>query len=267
MDRNQFDALTRVLASTPSRRGALGALLGAGLAGIAGSSEAARRNRKGKKGRRVSAQAADCLSPGPGTNLNRCNFNQANFVRADLSGSSMAGTRFRGANLCGADLSSSQLRDADFRGLPTGMVQPTNLTLADLSSSGCRGIRFDEYTILCQTKTCNGAISNRDCPDGIAVCCGDSDCPVNGVCDRGRCETVCPPGRVALSTGGCAYSCETFADCAAVSPSCAACVATDRGVSVCVSSFTSGSCTSNPDSCEFGQVCSGGTCVTICDPK
>jgi hypothetical protein len=197
MDREQFDALTRMLAATPSRRAALGALLGAGLAGGAGRTAAnARgnaRTRHKAKGKNVAAQAADCLSPGHGTNLNGCNFNNRDFAGADLSSSSMRGTRFRGANLCGADLSSSQLRDADFRGF-AAPGNATNLTRADLSSSGCNGTQFNSRTLFCNTKTCNGAISNRDCPQGIApgdVCCTDRHCGPGRFCCGGVCRECC----------------------------------------------------------------------------
>jgi hypothetical protein len=200
MDDASFDRLARILGSAGTRRSALGAALGAAMIAGLGVAEAKKgrgrgrvsKRRRGETGR-VSAAAADCFSPGPGSNLNRCNFDGQNLAGVDLSSSSMVGTSFRGANLCGADLSSSQLRNADFRGLPLGMTVPTNLTLADLSSSGCRGTRFDAYTVLCRTKTCNGVINNRDCPDGIdprLVCCTSADCGIGQECARGRCQGV-----------------------------------------------------------------------------
>jgi hypothetical protein len=196
MDDASFDRLAQVLGSVGTRRSALVAALGAGLAGL-GVTEArkARRVGRGKqRGRgnagRVSAAATDCFSPGPGSNLNGCNFNDQNLAGADLSSSSMVGTSFRGANLCSADLSSSQLRDADFRG---GGMRLTNLTRADLSSSGCRGIRFNAETVFCQTRTCNGAINNRDCPAGVDpedVCCTSDDCGIGQECIRGLCSGI-----------------------------------------------------------------------------
>ena len=49
MDRERFDALTRLLAATPSRRAALGALLGAGLAGTSGTVGAAKNTRRNQR--------------------------------------------------------------------------------------------------------------------------------------------------------------------------------------------------------------------------
>ena len=106
----------------------------------------------------------------------------------------MRGTSFRGANLCGADLSSSQLRDADFRGF-AAPGNATNLFRADLHSSGCSGTQFNARTLFCQTTTCNGTISNRDCPAGTApadVCCLDADCGAGHACRNGTCCATDP---------------------------------------------------------------------------
>jgi hypothetical protein len=220
MDQESFDRLARVMGTIGSRRAAMGALLGAGLAGTLGVADAAKkdRNKKRRSGRgkaQVSAQAADCLSPGPSTNISECNYEGDNFSGDDLSGSRMVRTifrdadmiltnlsssnakeaNFRGANLRGADLSSSTLRNADFRGIPEPIFpdRPTDLTCADLSSSACGGIQFNGLTIFCQTKLCDGTIDNSDCSGTPPVCCGpNGECPLGLFCapDTGVCELI-----------------------------------------------------------------------------
>ena len=138
MDRERFDALTRLLATTPLRRAALGGVLGAGLAGTPGLTRAAKKNRhkKGKGGRQtrgtaqVSAQAADRSSPGQGSNYSGCEFDGDDFSGDDLSSSRGVGTSFRTAELVGTNLASSNLKSAVFRN--------ANLCGADLSSSTLR---------------------------------------------------------------------------------------------------------------------------------
>lgn len=205
MDQASFDRLARALGAARTRRTALGAAIGAALAGSLGAADAKKPNRNGNGKRRktgkknraagVSAQAATCGSPGPSSNLNGCNFNNEDLSGVDLSSSSMRNTRFRGANLCGADLSSSNLRDADFRGF-ADPGNATNLTRADLSSSGCRGTLFNARSIFCQTITCDGSISNRDCPNGDpeGICCADVDCGVGVSCNGGVCNPESLPG-------------------------------------------------------------------------
>jgi hypothetical protein len=228
MDQESFDRLARVLSSPGTRRSALAALLGAGLAGGLETASAkskhkhgrARSQSKGKSKGRISAQAADCLSPGQGTNISGCNYSDSDFSGQDLSSSRAVGTvfrnadlvttdlsssnlkdaNFRGANLCGADLSSSTLTNADFRGFANpGRV--TNLTRADLHSSGCRGIQTNGRTIFCQTITCNGDVRNDDCPGASLneVCCVDADCPALG--PSGQVPQVCQGDRCCVANG------------------------------------------------------------------
>jgi hypothetical protein len=203
MDHESFDRLARLLSVGGSRRTALGAFAAAGLLGSAGLAEGKSRRSKRRKGQRVGSAAADCFSPGPGTNLSRCDYTRASLRNADLSGSVMVGTKFNQADLCGADLSSSQLRNAQFKG--------AFLFRTDLSSSGCRGVQFDADTVFCLTKTCNGAIRNDDCPgrDVSGLCCGDDDCAPGTICCQGRirAEAVEPePPRFAV--GQCRTSCD-----------------------------------------------------------
>jgi hypothetical protein len=200
MDHESFDRFARVLAAAGTRRSALAAFLGVGVAG-AYSVAGAKKNGKTKKrkARSVSTQAVDCLSLGHGSNVSGCNysgqdhsgedlssstmigtiFNNADLIRTNFSSSNLRGARFRGANLCGADLSSSQLRNADMRGFASPN-RATNLTLADLSSSGCAGLQTNPRTIICFTTWCDGTVRSLNCPSGVTgtnVCCADAECP------------------------------------------------------------------------------------------
>ena len=267
MDAVRFDAIARSLATRATRRRALAASIGAGLAGVASTATAGKNgNRKHKnknkqqnkrRGNRGQPDAqGSCADPGPGSNLDGCDFagrdfsgqdlsgseiNDATFrnavlVDTDLSGSDMARTSFRGANLCGATLSSSSLVNADFRGSTGSDGRPTNLTRADLRSSKCKGTLYDANTIFCGTKTCNGAVRNDGCPAGVApadVCCLDTDCPTGEVCRQGVCVCegcrngdTCPAGDAWSQCGADGALCRACNDgqvCAAGRQSCVAC--------------------------------------------
>jgi hypothetical protein len=213
MDRDAFDGLAKVLAASPSRRAALGALLGAGLAATVSAAEAKkdRRQRKGgKQGKKVqvTAQAADCLSPGQGTNISGCNYAGDDFSGGDLSSSRMVGTNFRGAALAATDLSSSNAKNAIFReanltcaDLRSSTLSGADFRAADLtqanlkSSGGCNTATFNAATTFCATTMCNGSVRNDDCPGGFdpaKACCVDADCPSGGICLDKQCARVCP---------------------------------------------------------------------------
>jgi hypothetical protein len=141
-----------------------------------------------------------CANPGPSSNLSGCNFDNRDLAGIDLHGSRMVQTSFRGADLCGADLHGSTLTGADFRG-STGLGRATNLFRADLGSSSCNGIQFDERTLFCRTRTCSGAIRDDNCPAGVDpqdVCCVNEDCPDPKVCVDHQCVPCgpanCPNG-------------------------------------------------------------------------
>jgi hypothetical protein len=279
MDRDAFDGLTRLLAASPSRRAALGALLGTGLAGVLGAAEAATKDRKrkrsnGKKGRgkaQLNAQAADCLSPGPGTNIAGCHFQGEDFSGQDLSSSRMVGTNFRRARLVGTNLSSSNAKDAVFReadltcaDLRSSALKGADFRAADLtganlkSSGGCNGATFNNATTFCGTVMCDGSVRNDDCPGGPppGACCSAADCPGgqacrNGTCDpcsasctAGQCcaEGACAAGGTWEQCGANGAACETCAAgevCAADGGSCEAC-ATQTGGTACDGKFGPG---------------------------
>src|SRR5262245_42385744 len=129
MDRGQFDALARLVSRSTSRRGALAALLSAGILGRKAVGSLARRK---KRGGRVNAQAADgCYpgkncNPGPGRITSRCDFSSSTNLRnlnargAILSKSNFTLADLRGADFRGADLSGSCFVGADLTGARLG---------------------------------------------------------------------------------------------------------------------------------------------------
>jgi uncharacterized protein YjbI with pentapeptide repeats len=262
MDHGAFDRLARLLGAAGSRRAALGALLGTGFAGRLSAPEAAQKNRNrngnknrknGKKGKaQVSAQAApDCASPGVGSNISGCPYqNQdfsgdnisssrmvdTNFRNAELSSSNAKGAIFREANLACANLSSSQLRNADFRG---SAGNPTNLFGANLASSGCAGIQFNQFTLFCGTRTCNGTLRNDDCgsTDPETVCDGGGTLPL---------QSPCTATAECAQTGTGAVVCEDVPFCGGtLVPQCCR--------------ETGGSCSEDCDCCDF-DLCNGNIC-------
>jgi hypothetical protein len=208
-----------------SRRGTLGALLGAGLFGAGGAEARKKRGARGRKGR-VAAQAVNCANLASGqdvsgcdysgqdhsgenlssakmiktvfrdatlieTNLNSANMKSATFrgaklQRANLGSSVLEGASLREADLCGANLRSAVVRHATFR--------DANLTRADLKrATGCGSATFTPGTTFCGTRMCDGSIRNDDCPGGPAAgsCCTDSDCPAGESCEGGQCQRRC----------------------------------------------------------------------------
>jgi hypothetical protein len=319
MDAERFDAIARKLGARATRRGALAGLIGTGLAGAA-AVRAARNDRRGKKGRRGAGRPrakANCANPGPSKTLNGCDFSGKNFsgkdlsgseindatfanaelVGADLSDSSMRRTTFRGANLCRATLTSASLNKADFRGADGPNGRPTNLTRADLRSSGCGGVQFDANTIFCGTRMCDGAIRNDDCPAGVDpehACCTDADCGPNRICRNGACvpdagtctagQDFCQNSGTASCNGDSGWDCFVTASGASfcgLSGFCSGCSRGEEGAAVtgpgsaCVDT-TGESCgcdnvnnracvspcgpCANDAQCGAGRVCCGGEC-------
>jgi hypothetical protein len=134
---------------------------------------------------------ATCAKPGPGKNLDGCDFSGQDLSGKNLNGSSLRGTLFTGATLRGTNLSDSNAKGATFHdaklcgaNLSASTLTNTDftdadLTKADLHASACKGADFTGAT-LCQTKTCNGKVDNSGCPSGSAtICCADADCPAS----------------------------------------------------------------------------------------
>jgi hypothetical protein len=293
MDHESFDRIVRLLGQPGSRRAALGALLGTGALGaVEGALGKGKGKDKAKNGcgkdrdknhrakQKNQAPPADdgavaieatCGSPGPSSNLNGCNFSGDDLDGFDLSGSNMKNTNFNGASLCGADLSSSTLTNADFRN--------ANLTKADLHSSGCKGIKFNAATRFCQTKTCNGAIDNSDCPGGAAVCCATDDCEdracfvracTNSACaydrqDDGEPGNLCPAPRECCNGNCCPDGHKCCGDTCIPNDQC--CGPNGRagcpsGQTCCGGNVCSECCNGNQAGCAAESVCCGTECIS-----
>jgi hypothetical protein len=254
MDRDAFDGLTKLLASSPNRRKALGALLGAGLAGSLGAAEA-NKSRKGRRGgtkgaARLAAEAT-CASPGPSANLSGCDFSGADFSGDDLSGSRLVATIFRGADLAGANLSSSNAKNAVFREADLSCANLRSSTLggadfrgADLtqanlkSSGGCNTALFNAATTFCATTMCDGSVRNDDCPGGFdptKACCAGTDCPGGQSCIGNQCVAACTEPAIFTDDCNCfsrltdgapvcidlpLFACAAYAPCSLANPSC-----------------------------------------------
>jgi hypothetical protein len=235
MDRDRFDALARQFAASPSRRGFLAALLGAGMARAVGDVEAKRngkrRSRKRARNGRVAAQAVNCATLASGQDVSGCDytgedhsgenlssakmiktvFRDATLVETNLHSANMLRANFRGADLTEADLRSgvlegATLREADLCGadLRSAVVRhatfrDANLTRADLKhATGCGTATFTAGTTFCATRMCDGSIRNGDCPGGSPAnaCCADPDCPTGTCCGAGAARVCCPAEEV-----------------------------------------------------------------------
>jgi hypothetical protein len=321
MDPQRFDSLVQALGAAASRRRAIAMVLGTVLGGagnVAAKSKGhghahhkqGKQHDKGKQhangkhdgqkdrskqrgsshapapGNDLSAQATTCTKPGPGKNLDGCDYSGQDLAGKNLNSSSLRGTlfiktilrganlgavnakgaSFRTANLCGAKLASSTLTNADFRG--------ANLTQADLHASGCTGADFTGATF-CQTKKCSGGIDNSGCPSGGAtVCCASGDCP-DRPCQTKRCQgnacvytpvadgTTCDDGdpcteKDTCNNGSCVGQTK---DCSGKSDACndGACRASD-GACVARPKKDGTACSDN-DSCTTGDSCKNGVCT------
>jgi uncharacterized protein YjbI with pentapeptide repeats len=237
MDRDRFDALTRLCAASSSRRGTLAALLGAGLAGVAGGTDARKRRGQRSRNGRVAAQAVDCANLASGQDVSGCDYTGEDHSRENLSSARMVGAIFRDALLVGTNLNSASMQRAVFRGakltganLASGVLEGASLRDADLcganlrsavvrgatfrdanltkanlkSATGCGSATFTAGTTFCGTRMCDGSIRSDDCPGTPAadICCADADCGPNRFCDGGACAacTVC------LTPGACAFT-------------------------------------------------------------
>jgi hypothetical protein len=229
MDRDRFDALTRLLGASGSRRATLGGLVGTALLG--GGLETAAKSKKGKKAKTCFGTKS-CPFPSDGQDFeqcqlaglaaedcNGCDFRGADLGNADFSHVKVQGASFRNANLrnaffdhadasgasfrdaclVGADFFGANLDGASFRGailchtiFPNGQVRNGG---CDKVSKCCPGPEPNECR---KDSDCGGAVPfccNNVCSD---ECCSDGQCPGDAcnapVCQQGSCGTTPTPG-------------------------------------------------------------------------
>lgn len=225
MDRDHFDALTRLLGAAASRRAAL-AGLAAALTGTAASAKGGNRGKPRKRRGRVRAQQvpANCFTntrcaPGAGKNLSKCDYAGA---------STLAGKNLKGANLTSANLLAADASGADLRGVNLGGACLTN---ADLSGATVNSSTNASTARYCGTIMPDGAINDRDCgrptrcceactPSGFecndesAPCCDGSVCQ-EGTCVVGNCvaSTDCAQGEICCNNECLAGVCCTEEEC------------------------------------------------------
>jgi hypothetical protein len=228
MDRDRFDALTRVFGKAGSRRALLGALAGSTLLvpGLAAEAKKHKAKKKGNKGKaRAQSDRPDtcfgtraCAFPSDGRTLRACDlsgteiascdgcdFRYADLGFVDLTEGSFQGASFRDANLAGAFLDYSDVSGVSFRG--------ACLVGADLFGANTDGADF-RGAILCGTTMPDGSIDDSGCDNGTD-CCPTTPC-TPGTCPPGceEADLVPGPGTACISDeGGCDFPCIKDAEC------------------------------------------------------
>lgn len=220
MDRDQFDRLSRVIATAGTRRDALRALVVGAIAGVAAGAArseeaaAARKRRKGRH-RKVRGQVqvptcpilpttctknCDAKPLQGGSNLAKCNFNNRELDGVVLGGSNLGKACFGNASLRYADLRGTNAGGACFCG-------------ADLTGADFRGSNVTAAQLACATVACNTILPNgkpaKPCPPGKTCCLGEcvdtdddeancgacgTECRACQICDSGQCENL-PDGQ------------------------------------------------------------------------
>jgi hypothetical protein len=238
MDRERFDALARLLAARGSRRGALGAVLGAALFGQGmdalagpgkGRARGKQRNRRKqrKSGGRAGTQAAAVCHPGspcvpePGAHLEACDHGGENFEGADLRRANFKDANLKGARAAGANFGKSNLDSAC-------------LIDADLTDANLKGANLKD-AIFCRTTMPDGSTNDSGCGKGTACC---PACDAENLCDP---DERCCAGR--CRAGNCCRN----ADCE------------DPARPICRNNVCR-PCTSHSQ-CGAGLRCCGGACV------
>jgi hypothetical protein len=204
MDRDRFDAITRLAWTASSRRTALGLLIGAALLGHDLDSATARQQarRKGEKKRKKSKNPTGdrqcypgtrCV-PGPGRDNAGCDFSFSTVFRdRDASGSQLGKSNFRGADLRGANLQGADLGGACLVG-------------ADLEGAKLGASVDLDGAIFCNTVMPDGNIDNSGCGKTTACCPPlEGDCPNEDVyCYSTDDQNVClQPVNAFPSVGHC----------------------------------------------------------------
>jgi len=212
MDRDRFDALTRLLASSGSRRRALGALLGTVLLGAGGDTLAKSRRRKHHgKVRGARAIPANCYSGtscviGKGHNNSNCDFSGSNGFRTK----NVSGSNFSGSDLSGVDATKTNFKGANLNG---ACFVDAILIGANLKQTNTRG------AIFCRTIMPDGSLNNTGC-DQDTHCCrtcvlvDQEGCSLGGECCDGATCVPAPNGRGVCQVVACqAGQCEAGLHC------------------------------------------------------
>lgn len=190
MDRDDFDALARLVSTKQSRRSAVVALLGATVLGHDPDATLAKDKQKVKAAAKAKAKNKPCYPgtsciPGKGRNTSGCDFsNSTHFKNKDV----------RGANLSNSNFFAADLEGADFRGanLSGSCFVAASLLNAKMGSSVNLG-----NAIFCHTLMPDGSFNMSGC-DQTTACC--PACP-GGACIFEGCtplENICipmPPAR------------------------------------------------------------------------
>jgi hypothetical protein len=301
MDRDRFDALTRLFGRKGSRRLALGAVLGAGLFGAARGegAEAKRRKRKGRKGRsrRASNQAIaprccgqrTCDLPTKHSDRQECFYVGFDLSGIDAQGTNMSrvdgrdtvfSTASRPSNWSRVSFESACLQASSFVGAD---LRAANFKLACLVDADLTGARVDASTnfheaILCRTRVPagSGLNGNRDCTRPTSccstceescvsprVCCRGVCCPELQTCRNGRCSGCSDPSR-------CFNRCGVITDRCGQRVDCGPCGDIICAVGVCnrnqFCEFTGVPIGDpGPDCEEDGEFCCGVNCCTRAD--
>jgi hypothetical protein len=217
MDRDAFDRVTKLLAVHPSRRVALGALLGVALRGYPVSDVEAKRNKRHKrkrKGKRKNCFPGTSCVLGAGQAASGCNFSHSTqFAGLDLRGADLSHSGFLNADLRGTDLRDADLSGACFleANLLDAKLDGANISEAifcltlmpdgSVDSSGC-----DRATGCCSAKCQGGACAGWDgctpvenaCVPLGRPCCPNTDCTkvipskfdLVGTCQSRSCTTT-----------------------------------------------------------------------------
>jgi DNA-binding beta-propeller fold protein YncE len=246
MDGERFDAWTRQLDISRTRRGLLGAVLVALSGQVLEPEPVGARKRRQKRRRQSGSRCIDCADRAVtrSADLKGCDLTGRDLSAGNLRAADLAGACLQGANLAGADLRSADLEGADVRG--------ANFTDANLDRADIRGWKASD-AVFCRTTMPNGAINSGNCPPGAGNCIPLGDVCIPGLddrcCGQGAClNATCQCPEPLHSCDGVCRECCADSDCGDATPHC--CAGICRG------------CCENAD-CALGQRCQAKRC--ICD--
>ena len=264
MDPKRFDAFTRAMDLTRTRRSAFG-VIAAALSALTLAPELTdARKRRRKRRNRSGSVCIDCndRAAAPGADLKGCDLRGRDLSGADLRSADLAGACLQNANLTGAELRSADFEQADVRG--------ANFTDANLDRADIRGWKATD-AIFCRTTMPDGEINTVNClPGGGASCLGLNQlCSFTGgtpCCDYGQKGKVICDGTIPFVTA-CQAKCRSDADCQNLVGSTDVYCANDP-----VSDFGCAGRNFDPNvhccgrkTCEANSDCKSGLCCEITD--